>query len=242
MARAPPWGRRARPSEAGRVGALPERRRASPRPGAPSRRVRGGARGRQPLRVGRSTQAAAPRNAGVGRLRAMVPRDPAFDSTLALLREGYAFLWNRCRRLRSDAFLTRLMGRRTLCLHGPEAAALFYDDARVQRRGAVPRPLGTSIFGKGALQTLDGDEHRRRKEAFLALMAPASLARLAATTAAAWRDAVRRWEAAPEIVLFDEARQVLARGVCAWAGLPLPARDVARRARDLAAMVKAGTF
>lgn len=28
------------------------------------------------------------------------------DSTLALLREGYAFIPNRCRRLRADAFRT----------------------------------------------------------------------------------------------------------------------------------------
>ncbi|WP_256664567.1 MULTISPECIES: hypothetical protein [unclassified Pseudomonas] len=39
----------------------------------------------------------------------IVPKLPAFDSSLALLREGYAFISNRCERLESDVFALRLM-------------------------------------------------------------------------------------------------------------------------------------
>jgi fatty-acid peroxygenase len=42
-----------------------------------------------------------------------VPRDPAFDSTLSLLREGYEFIGNRCRALSTDIFVTRLLGNAT---------------------------------------------------------------------------------------------------------------------------------
>jgi hypothetical protein len=44
-----------------------------------------------------------------------IPRDHALDSTLAMLREGYEFIWNRCRKFQSDLFLTRIMGRQRSC-------------------------------------------------------------------------------------------------------------------------------
>lgn len=169
----------------------------------------------------------------------MIPRDRAFDATLALLREGYPFIQRRRQRLGADSFRTRVMGRRAVCLHGPEAAALFYDGARVQRGGAAPRRVVRTLFGEGGVQTLDGEAHRRRKEAFLRLMAPGSLERLAQVSAACWRDAVRAWEGAAQVVLFDDVPAVLARAVCAWAGVPLPEREAARRARDLVEMVDA---
>lgn len=52
------------------------------------------------------------------------PRDRAFDSTLALLSEGYAVIPNRCRRYGTDLFATRLMlgqDRHTFQTSGPRA-------------------------------------------------------------------------------------------------------------------------
>jgi fatty-acid peroxygenase len=168
-----------------------------------------------------------------------IPRDPALDSTFALLREGYDFIANRCRRLHSDAFRTRVMGLPTVCIHGREAAELFYDESKLQRAHALPRRVVTTLFGKHAVHTLDDAAHRARKSAFLSLMSPRSLALLNERMAQEWRLAIRRWEQLPELVLFDEAQQVLARGVCGWAGVPLPEHEVAARTRDLATLVDA---
>ena len=107
-----------------------------------------------------------------------VPRDPAIDGTLALIREGYPFIWDRCRALKSDIFRTRIMGKPAVCIHGPEAAELFYDETKLQRVRAVPRRVVTSLFGKKAVHTLDGEAHKRRKSAFMSLMTEASLERL----------------------------------------------------------------
>jgi fatty-acid peroxygenase len=104
-----------------------------------------------------------------------IPRDPALDSTLALARDGYEFIWNRCRRLHSDAFPTRVIGRRAVCIHGREAVAVFYDERKRERAGALPRRAVTSLFGKRAMHTLDDEAHRRRKAAFLSLMSPSRL-------------------------------------------------------------------
>jgi fatty-acid peroxygenase len=166
-----------------------------------------------------------------------MPRDPALDSTFALLREGYDFIWNRCRHFDSDLFETRIMGQRTVCIHGPEAARVFYDESKFQRTGALPRRVVTSLFGKHAIHTLDGDAHRARKAAFLGLMTPNSLSKLMDITADAWRGAIRGWEGGGSVVLFDEAQRVLTEAVCHWAGVPLRPREVRPLARDLGRMV-----
>lgn len=43
-----------------------------------------------------------------------IPRDRGLDSTLALLKEDYAFIPERCRVYGSDLFATRLMGTRVV--------------------------------------------------------------------------------------------------------------------------------
>jgi fatty-acid peroxygenase len=54
-----------------------------------------------------------------------VLRDTNSDSTLALTRDGYAFIANRCRRYGTDVFETRLALRKVVCLRGEEAARVF---------------------------------------------------------------------------------------------------------------------
>src|SRR5205085_1893169 len=129
---------------------------------------------------------------------------------------------NRCRRLRTDAFATRILLQRAVCVHGVDGARLFYDEAKVERHTALPRRVVTSLFGKRGVQTLDDEAHRVRKAAFLELMHPSSLTRLVEHTTTAWRGAIRRWERMPAIVLFDESARILTAATCAWAGVPLP--------------------
>lgn len=169
-----------------------------------------------------------------------IPRERTLDSSINLLREGYEFIWNRCQRFQSDLFETRLIGRKAICIHGPEAAALFYQESKFERHGALPRRVVTSLFGKGAVHTLDDDAHKQRKAAFLRLMTAANLQRLMDETSGSWRRAIRRWERqnAP-VVLFDEAERIFAESVCNWVGVPVPAEDIVQRARDMGSMVDA---
>jgi fatty-acid peroxygenase len=168
-----------------------------------------------------------------------IPHTPALDSTLALLKDGYEFIWKRCQRWNTDLFTTRILGMKAVCIHGREAAELFYDTDKFQRHGALPRRVVTSLFGKGAIHTLDDAAHRQRKSAFLSLMGPSSLERLMAHTADAWRLAILRWEQQPSVILFDEVQQVLTAGVCAWAGVPVSTPELPARAHDLVEMVDA---
>jgi fatty-acid peroxygenase len=166
-----------------------------------------------------------------------IARDTAFDSTINVAREGYEFIWNRCRRFDSDLFLTRIMGKPTVCIHGADAAALFYQESKLARHGALPRRVVTSLFGKNAVHTLDDAAHQQRKRAFLSLMTEANLERLMDETAQAWRRAIRKWEGSSRIKLLDATQCVLTEAVCSWAGVPIDVSELPKRARDFASMV-----
>ncbi|MER8545794.1 hypothetical protein [Mesorhizobium sp. M0684] len=94
-----------------------------------------------------------------------IPR-AAFDSTLALLREGYDFISARCRRMNTDIFATRLMLRPAICVRGAEAAEMFYGGDHFTRIGAMPQTTLRLLQDKGSVQALDGAAHRHRKARF----------------------------------------------------------------------------
>ncbi|MGW0436061.1 cytochrome P450 [Micromonospora sp. NPDC003197] len=168
-----------------------------------------------------------------------VPRTQGLDNTLALLRDGYDFISDRCRRYGSDVFETRLLFERTLCLVGAEAAKIFYDPDRFERAGAAPTRLPKTLFGQGAVQTLDGAAHRSRKRMFMSIMTPESIRDLVGIFEQEWQAALDRWERVRSIVLYEEVSWVLCRAVCRWAGVPLAVHDVRRRTADFQALIAA---
>lgn len=179
-----------------------------------------------------STQAEAP-----DRTSGPIRRDPAPDSSIALLREGYGFIPTRCRQYGSDLFETRLMLKRAVCMTGADAAWQFYRPDQFTRRGGMPQSTFALIQDNGSVMALDGEAHRWRKAMFLSLVEPAALQRLADATAAEWRVRVRRWPGMAQVVMLEEAQLALCAAVCAWAGLALTSREVRRRMREFAAMV-----
>lgn len=165
-----------------------------------------------------------------------LPRDPLFDSTVALFANPYGFIAERCRRLHSDLFEARILLRRTVCMSGQVAAQLFYDDRAIERRGAAPEPLGATLFGKGGVQGLDGETHRHRKALFLRILSTEAVASLAVQTQRMWETEAAQWQPGQHIVLYETAQALLARAVCEWAGVqPTPPLDIGRT-HDLAAL------
>ncbi|KQP92654.1 cytochrome [Methylobacterium sp. Leaf113] len=169
-----------------------------------------------------------------------LPRASGFDSTLALLAEGYAFIPNRCRALGTDLFATRLMLSPVLCMSGAEAARHFYDDHRFTRRHALPPTAFALIQDHGSVMVMDGEAHRRRKAMFLSLVGPEALRRLADLTVGHWRAAAARWARQDAVILLDEAHAVLTAAISEWVGLPLDSGETRDRATEFAAMI-AGT-
>lgn len=172
-----------------------------------------------------------------------ITRDTSFDSTLALMSDPYRFITKRCQRYQSDLFEARLMLRKTLCMTGPEAAALFYDEGLFIRSGVAPAWLRKTLFGRGGVQSLDGEAHRHRKQMFLSLMSPERIDALGVVAADWWRVYARKWAGMDQVVLYGEVNELLSRAVCDWAGVPLAEPDVGRRTTELMAMFdKAAVF
>ena len=168
---------------------------------------------------------------------AQIPTISGLDNTLALRRDPYRFIARRCRCYGTDLFQTRILLRKTICMVGPEAAELFYRPDSFLRHGSMPPRIQKTLSGGGGVQSLDDAAHAHRKQMFMALMSPDRLDELSRLTDEAWRHAIRRWRSnGSHIVLYDEARELLTRVVCAWSGVPLPQAEVKRRAEDLTAL------
>lgn len=165
-----------------------------------------------------------------------IPREPVPDSTLALLRQPYDFIGERCRRHQSDVFATCLLLRDAICMSGADAAELICDVERFERRGAMPDWITKTLIGKGGVQSLDNTAHRLRKEMFLSLMTPERVAALSDLVDAEWASAADRWHSLERVVLYDELRIMLTRAVSAWSGISLPTDDAERRAGQLTAL------
>jgi fatty-acid peroxygenase len=159
------------------------------------------------------------------------------DQSVALLREGFAWLPNRRAALGEPTFRTRLLGMPVVCVCGVEATKRFYDEDLFVRDGALPPPVQRTLTGVGAVHTLDGTAHRHRKSLFMSLSDPVAVKAFVQHVEQEWEAAVSRWAGRERVVLFDEAAEVLMRGVCAWAGVPLGDEHSRAASQDMVAMV-----
>jgi fatty-acid peroxygenase len=159
------------------------------------------------------------------------------ENGLQFLTRGYGWLPDKRRQLGRRTVPTRLGGLKVLAVEGPEAARFLYDEAHVRRAHAIPEPVQGTLFGKGAVHTLDGELHRVRKAMFVALlMREDGIASLVEQATRAWDDAAAGWRGR-RIVLLDEAAEVIAGAVARWAGIAVADDEVPGLARDLVALV-----
>ncbi|WP_224996041.1 cytochrome P450 [Cesiribacter sp. SM1] len=168
-----------------------------------------------------------------------IPKDKNLDSTLSLMLEGFPFIYNRCRRYGSNIFETRLLMQKTVCLHGEEAAKVFYDTTKFKRKGAAPKRVQKTLFGEKGVQTLDGEAHRHRKAAFMSLMTRDNIQLLMVMLENHWRLYSHKWETVDGLVLYDEVQELLCRAASKWAGVPMQESEVKNRAKDYGLMVDA---
>lgn len=168
-----------------------------------------------------------------------IPNEKTIDDTIDLMKEGYLYIKNRTDDYHANLFETRLLGQKAVCISGEEAVKMFYDPEKFKRNGAVPKRVQKTLFGENAIQTLDGKEHLHRKALFLSLMGPDAQQHLAQMVRAAWEARIPEWEQKDRIVLFDEAKLLLCRCACKWAGVPLREEEAGKRAQEFIDMVYA---
>lgn len=165
-----------------------------------------------------------------------MPRVPGFEHGLQFLTDPYRFIGRQCALHRSDVVQARLMMQPTLCMTGPLAAELFYDKDRFRRAGGAPEPVCATLFGKGGVQSLDGEDHRHRKQFFMAATSCESHQALLQAAEAQWHRLLPGWAGRERLSLYGMAQDWLARTAFAWAGIEVPDAQVPQRRRDLVAL------
>jgi len=86
---------------------------------------------------------------------------PLLGETLSFAKNPFRFLEDRLA-LHGRIFRTRVLGRKTVVVAGPEVAGRFIDPALIVREGSMP-PHVEELFGGRSLPLLDGEAHRARK-------------------------------------------------------------------------------
>src|SRR3954469_10676327 len=99
---------------------------------------------------------------------------PFLGEVTDFLADGFDFVEARTRRL-GPVFKTKILGRPTAVIVGPDAAGQFIDESKVQREGAM-LPHVQTLFGGRSLPVLDGEEHRERKAFVMAAFTRDALA------------------------------------------------------------------
>jgi fatty-acid peroxygenase len=165
-----------------------------------------------------------------------MPKDKGLDHTLSVLREGYEFIFNRRNKYESNIFETKVLGKKTICLTGKEAAELFYDNDKFKRSGAAPKHVQKTLFGENGVQALDGEEHHHRKAMFMSLMTNDALSEIAELTKKHLNAFAAQWETKEKIIVYEEAKKVLTHVACEWTGVPLQDDEVELRKKQLADM------
>lgn len=153
-------------------------------------------------------------------------RDLAAD----LLRHGYHAIPDARRRAGDPPVCpVKLLGDDAVVVSGPASVRRFYDPRLIRRSGAVPQPLATLLFGRGAVHGLDGEEHQHRKGQFLGLLDDAAASTLEDLVHHHLGTAIRERNG-ETVSVFHLLSEVYARAVLAWAGISVRHPDkVGRR-------------
>ncbi|HVY37709.1 MAG TPA: cytochrome P450 [Polyangia bacterium] len=137
---------------------------------------------------------------------------PFLGEVNKFLADGFAFVEDRVRK-HGPVFKTRILGRDTAVIVGPDAAGQFIDQTKIQRSGAM-LPHVQALFGGNALPVLDGDEHRERKSFVMAAFTREALAAYLPEMQRQVGEAVARWAAQPEVRWLDELKRLALEVIC----------------------------
>lgn len=163
-----------------------------------------------------------------------IPKDTNWDNTMNLFREGSSFISNRCEKLKSDIFQTRLMLQSVICMRG-QGAADFFQTADYLSRQKQQAPF----FIKNLIQDLhssllfEGTKPEVRHNLLTSLVNPRSLDFLAIYFTEVWHQRMKTWGKQQQINLFNEMNYILTITACQWLGIELSQGEIDLRVEEL---------
>ncbi len=161
------------------------------------------------------------------------------DSALNVLIKGYPNFQEQFEKENTDILNKHLLLKKTIILRGEEAAAVFYDQDKFQRKGATPKRFQKTLFGQGGVQGLDGEAHIKRKALFMQCMTKDSIASLNEKFLEFLKDYSKKWERQEEVVLFKEMEKILMQAACSWVGVMLYPHEVKNKTALMSMMIDA---
>lgn len=115
----------------------------------------------------------------------------------------------------------RLLGKDAVFVRGPDGVALFYDQRRIARHGAMPTFVQETLFGHGSVHSLDGAAHHHRKATFVEVAyEDAQVDRLLPELDRQWQAERDAWVSGGKHSAYDAAVGALGRSIMRWAGAP----------------------
>lgn len=171
-------------------------------------------------------------------LENQMPREEGIDHSISLLKEGYHFILNRSQTLQSNIFETRILGKKAICMIGEEAAEIFYDTDKFQRKDTVPNRVMQTLFGKDSVQTLDDEEHKQRKEMLMSVMTPDQVNTLLEIIKIQWEQSLDKWSQMERILFYEEVKEMLCKVAFKWVGYPLHESDVKKMTKDIGTIIE----
>lgn len=134
-------------------------------------------------------------------------------------QQGYHMLEELRKEANSPVVKAKIFNKEAIVIYGKDAAKIFYDPRNFKRKGAMPKLVLKTLFGKDGVQTLDGAKHHHRKAIFMDLMTPEKMEEYHLILD---RNLAHALEAQHgQFELFDLSKQVLFTSICEWAGINL---------------------
>jgi retinoid hydroxylase len=165
---------------------------------------------------------------------------PLVGETLPFLSDMFGFIRARTER-HGPVFRSRILGRPTAFISGPEVCEQWIDENKIQRAGSFPPPVQQLFAGPGILPLMDGAEHRERKELLMAAFDREALAGYFPALERTIESALARWAAAGETPLLPELKLLAIEGISGNVFGMAPGPELSRLVADYGVLFKGFT-
>lgn len=136
-----------------------------------------------------------------------------------LYNSGYEVLSELRKEVNAPVVKASLLNQEIIAIYGQEAAKKFYDAENFKRDKAMPTPILKTLQGEGGVQTLDGQEHYKRKSVFMDLMTPDRMEDYRKTLEETLTQELDAQTG--QFELYHLTKNVLFKAICKWAGVNL---------------------
>ncbi|HEX4620027.1 MAG TPA: cytochrome P450, partial [Myxococcaceae bacterium] len=139
---------------------------------------------------------------------------PLLGETLPFVRDIFGFIHQRTQR-HGPVFRTRILGKPTVFISGPQTAEKWLDTRLIERHGAFP-PNVLQLFGgdENIVPMLDGEAHQRRKRYLLSAFSAEAVAGYLPLVQRNVERVLEKWAGAGETAITPDLKALAIETIC----------------------------